>query len=81
MCVGYEIDGKVTKDFPTTAQLEKAKPVLKTFPGWSQTSEALQSMKTFRKRAEIISKPLNRKLKHQLQWYQTDREDMKLFTE
>ena len=34
MCVGYEIDGKVTKDFPTTAQLEKAKPVLKPFPGW-----------------------------------------------
>jgi adenylosuccinate synthase len=34
MCVGYEIDGKVTKDFPTTSQLEKAKPVLKTFPGW-----------------------------------------------
>ena len=34
MCVGYEIDGKVTKDFPTTHMLEKAKPVLKTFPGW-----------------------------------------------
>ena len=34
MCVGYEIDGKVTKDFPTTYQLEKAKPVLKTMPGW-----------------------------------------------
>ena len=29
MCVGYEIDGKVTKDFPTTPQLEKAKPVWK----------------------------------------------------
>lgn len=34
MCVGYEIDGVVTRDFPTTTQLEKAKPVLKTFPGW-----------------------------------------------
>ena len=34
MCVGYEIDGKVTKDFPTTHLLEKAKPVLKTMPGW-----------------------------------------------
>jgi len=34
MCVGYEIDGKITKDFPTTPQLEKAKPVLKTMPGW-----------------------------------------------
>ncbi|MCI6022307.1 MAG: adenylosuccinate synthase [Clostridia bacterium] len=34
MCVGYEIDGTVTKEFPTTYQLEKAKPVLKKFPGW-----------------------------------------------
>lgn len=34
MCVGYEIDGKVIKDFPTTVQLEKAKPVWKIMPGW-----------------------------------------------
>lgn len=34
ICVGYEIDGKVTKDFPTTTFLEKAKPVLKVLPGW-----------------------------------------------
>ena len=34
MCVGYEIDGKITKDFPTTGKLEKAKPVWKTFKGW-----------------------------------------------
>jgi adenylosuccinate synthase len=34
MCVGYEIDGEVTRDFPTTYKLEKAKPVLKKFPGW-----------------------------------------------
>lgn len=34
MCVGYEIDGKVTKDFPVTAKLEKAKPVWETLPGW-----------------------------------------------
>ena len=34
VCTGYEIDGKVTTDFPTTAQLEKAKPVLEKLPGW-----------------------------------------------
>ena len=34
ICVGYEIDGKMTKDFPTTVQLEKAKPVYETLPGW-----------------------------------------------
>lgn len=35
VCVGYEIDGEVTTDFPTTAMLEKAKPVLKNLPGWN----------------------------------------------
>lgn len=34
ICVGYEIDGKVTKDFPTTSLLERAKPVYETLPGW-----------------------------------------------
>lgn len=34
VCVGYEIDGEVTTDFPVTAKLEKAKPVLKILPGW-----------------------------------------------
>lgn len=34
ICVGYEIDGKVTKEFPTTDKLNIAKPVLKTLPGW-----------------------------------------------
>ena len=34
VCVGYEIDGEVTTDFPVTHKLEKAKPVLKTLPGW-----------------------------------------------
>ena len=34
VCVGYEIDGKVTKDFPVTPLLRKAKPVLVTLNGW-----------------------------------------------
>lgn len=34
VCVGYDIDGEVTTEFPVTAKLEKAKPVLKTLPGW-----------------------------------------------
>ena len=34
ICVGYEIDGKITKDFPTTIELNRAKPVYTTLPGW-----------------------------------------------
>ncbi len=34
VCVGYEIDGEVTTEFPVTHLLDKAKPVLETLPGW-----------------------------------------------
>ena len=34
VCIGYEIDGKVTKEFPATYLLEKAKPVYKVLSGW-----------------------------------------------
>ena len=34
VCVGYEIDGEITQDFPTTSKLVKAKPVLEKLPGW-----------------------------------------------
>lgn len=34
ICVGYDINGTVTKDFPVNAKLEIAKPVYITLPGW-----------------------------------------------
>ena len=34
VCVGYEIDGEVTEEFPATYLLDKAKPVFKKLPGW-----------------------------------------------
>ena len=34
VCVGYDIDGEVTTEFPVTRLLEKAKPVIKVLPGW-----------------------------------------------
>ena len=34
VCVGYDIDGEVTTEFPVTSLLEKAKPVIKVLPGW-----------------------------------------------
>lgn len=34
VCTGYEIDGKVVKDFPNTHMLKKAKPIFETLPGF-----------------------------------------------
>ena len=34
VCVGYDIDGVVTTEFPVTHLLDKAKPVFEKLPGW-----------------------------------------------
>ena len=36
VCIGYEIDGEITTDFPVTAKLKKAKPVYEVLPGWKE---------------------------------------------
>ncbi len=51
VCVGYEIDGQVTTDFPTTAQLEKAKPVFESLPGWK---EDIRGIRKYEKLPENI---------------------------
>ena len=34
VCTAYDIDGEITKDFPVTTKLAKAKPVFTKLPGW-----------------------------------------------
>lgn len=43
VCIGYEIDGEITTDFPTTTKLEKAKPVVKILPGWKSDIRGIRN--------------------------------------
>ena len=43
VCVAYEIDGEVTKDFPNPAKLDRAKPVLTTLKGWKSDIRGVTS--------------------------------------
>ncbi len=62
VCVGYEIDGKVTKDFPTTNMLKKAKPVYEVLPGWKSDIRGITEYEKLpencRKYIEFIEKEL-----------------------
>lgn len=62
VCVGYEIDGKVSKDFPTTVELAKAKPVYETLPGWKSDIRGITKYEELpencRKYVEFIEKEL-----------------------
>ena len=52
-CVAYDIDGKIVTDFPTSIpDLNKAKPVLKKFPGWKQAITACTAYKKLPKNAK-----------------------------
>lgn len=42
VCVGYEVDGKILENFPTTPTLERCKPVLKVLPGWKQNIRGIK---------------------------------------
>ena len=60
VCVGYEINGEVTTEFPTTALLEKAKPVYEKLPGWKCDISGIQKYEDLpencRKYVEFIEK-------------------------
>lgn len=43
VCTAYEIDGKITKNFPVPALLERAKPVFTTLPGWKSDVRGITS--------------------------------------
>lgn len=62
VCIGYEIDGKVTKDFPTTVELNKAKPVYTTLPGWNCEIRGIKNYEDLpencRKYIEFIEKEI-----------------------
>lgn len=52
-CVAYDIDGQIVTDFPTSIpELNRAKPVLKKFPGWKQAITACTSYKKLPKNAK-----------------------------
>ena len=52
LCVGYEIDGKVTKDFPVTPLLKRAKPVLVTLDGWKCEIRGIREFSKLPKQAQ-----------------------------
>lgn len=62
VCVGYEIDGEVVKEFPVTAKLAKAKPVYEVLPGWACDISGIKEYdklpENCRKYIEFIEKEL-----------------------
>ena len=66
VCVGYEIDGEITKDFPTTSLLKKAKPVLKTLKGWHCDIRGIKEFDKLPQEAQDYVKFIENELGHRI---------------
>jgi adenylosuccinate synthase len=66
ICVGYEVDGRVINDFPTTPTLKKCKPVLKTMKGWHCDIRGIRKYEELPKEArdyvEFIESQIGKKI-------------------
>ena len=62
VCTGYEIDGTVTNEFPSTRLLEKAKPVYEVLPGWKTDIRGIRNFadlpENCRKYVEFVEKQI-----------------------
>lgn len=52
VCTGYELDGKIYKDFLTTDLLYKAKPVYEELPGWKTDIKGIKDYNDLPKEAK-----------------------------
>ncbi len=68
VCVGYELDGEVTTEFPFTQKLDKYKPVLITMKGWNKDISKCRKKEDLPKEAleyvEFLEKSVGAKIKY-----------------
>lgn len=66
VCVAYDIDGKITTDFPTTPSLNRAKPVIEYLDGWKSDIRGIKNYdelpENARKYVEFIEEKLGYKI-------------------
>lgn len=66
VCVGYEVDGKVIKDFPTTPTLKKCKPVFETLKGWHCNIKGIRNYDELPKEARDYVKFIEKQLGYRI---------------
>jgi len=51
ICIAYEIDGRTTDRFPTSPDLDRARPIFETLPGWRCDVSSARSFRDLPSRA------------------------------
>lgn len=78
VCVGYEIDGVVTEEFPAGDRLDYAKPVYETLPGWKSDIKGITEYDKLPENAKKYVEYIEQKIGYPVTMISTgpDRADM-----
>jgi len=68
VCAAYETDGRRTEDFPVSAQLEKAQPVLETLPGWKTDISAVRRFEDLPREARRYVRFIEERIRTPIRW-------------
>ncbi len=81
VCVAYDIDGEISTDFPTTARLEKAKPVIEKLPGWKCDIRGIKNYKDLPENCRKYIEFIEEKFGYPITMVSNGPEETILFTE
>lgn len=62
LCVGYELDGKETQDFPNTTDLARCKAIYKKMPGWKCDITGIRKFEDLPKEAQEYVNEIERQI-------------------
>jgi adenylosuccinate synthase len=68
LCVKYAIDGEQTDDFPVTAMIDRATPVLKTLPGWKTAISKIRNFKNLPSNAQNYVETIEELINVPIRW-------------
>jgi adenylosuccinate synthase len=68
VCTAYELDGVQTDDFPVSARLDDAKPVLSSLPGWKTDISAIREFDQLPQAAQQYVLELEKMIGVRISW-------------
>lgn len=69
VCVAYEIDGKRTDRFPSTTELNRARPILEKLPGFKSRSAARPALTICRAKPKIMCGSSRKRSGYRSAWF------------
>jgi len=68
ICVKYELDGEQIDDFPVSAKINRAKPVLQTMPGWKTDISGIRTFTELPDNAKKYVETIERLIGFPIKW-------------